>query len=195
MADPAILLLAAGAGRRFGGGKLLVEVDGQPLLLHALALARELGVQTHVVLGADAGRLQPLLPDGVVAIRHEGWAEGLGSSLAAGVRALPHDCPGVLVLLADQPALRAAALGELMARWRTDPQQVCCARYAGQPGVPALFPRRLFAELKALSGDRGAKAILRREAAAEGQIEMPEAGIDIDTVEDLATLGKPLRAS
>lgn len=185
MPEPAILLLAAGAGRRFGGSKLLADAGGRPLLRHATDLALQLHAQPRVVLGADAERLRPLLPDGVVPIIHPGWAEGLGSSLAAGIRALPDDCPGVLVLLADQPALRVATLRELIARWQRDPAQVCCARYAGQPGVPALFPRRLFDELAALSGDRGAKPILRREADSEQQFDMPEAGIDIDTCADL----------
>jgi CTP:molybdopterin cytidylyltransferase MocA len=195
MADPAILLLAAGAGRRFGGAKLLAAVAGRPLLLHALALAQELGVLTHVVLGAEAERLQSLLPEGTLPIVHAGWAEGLGSSLAAGVRALPDDCPGVLVLLADQPALRVAALRALIACWQRDPTQVCCARYDDKPGVPAIFPRRLFGELAALCGDRGAKPILQREASLERQLDMPEASIDIDRGEDLMALAESLRAS
>lgn len=194
MADAAILLLAAGAGRRFGGSKLLAEVDGRPLLLHTLTKALELGAEVRVVLGAEAGQLQRWLPEGVVSMVHAGWAEGLGSSLAAGVRALPDDCPAVMVLLADQPALRVEALRELLARWRNEPTEVFCARYADQPGVPAIFPRRLFAELAGLSGDRGAKPILLREAAAQRQIQMPEAGIDIDTAADLAAYGMTLRS-
>lgn len=186
MAEPALLLLAAGAGRRFGGGKQLADLDGRPLLRHALDLALQLQERPHVLLGADAEQLRPLLPDGVVAIIHPGWAEGLGSSLAAGIRTLPDDCPGVLVLLADQPALRVTALRELIVLWQRDPTQVCCARYAGQPGVPAIFPRRLFGELAALTGDRGARHILLRETGIAQQIEMPEAGIDIDTDDDLA---------
>jgi CTP:molybdopterin cytidylyltransferase MocA len=194
MPDPALLLLAAGAGKRFGGGKLRAEIAGRPLLRNALDLALQTTDRVHVVLGADAEALQPLLPAGVVPIIHAGWAEGMGSSLAAGVRALPADCTGVLVLLADQPALPVASLHALIARWREDPRQVCCARYAGQPGVPALFPRRLFGELATLSGDRGAKSILQREAAADGQFDLPEAGIDIDTRADLAAYIASLRA-
>jgi molybdenum cofactor cytidylyltransferase len=184
--DLAVLLLAAGAGRRFGGIKQLALIDGEPLLLRACALADTVAPDAvHVVLGAHAEAIADRLPASVRVVRHPGWAEGLGSSLAAGIAALDAGPAAVLVLLADQVALTAAGLSALVARWRTAPEALHCACYQGQPGVPAIFPRRLFAELAALRGERGAKPILRREADPAQQLAMPEAAIDIDSVQDL----------
>lgn len=186
MAELAALLLAAGAGRRFGGNKLLAPLHGQPLILHALALAEAATPgAVHVVLGAQRDRVAQRLPASVHRIEHAGWAEGLGSSLAAGIAGLRETPAGVLVLLADQVALRPEALQALAGRWRAAPEAVHCAVYGGQPGVPAIFPRRLFAELAALRGERGAKPLLRRETSPATQLAMPEAAIDIDHPDDL----------
>ncbi len=179
-------MLAAGPGSRFGGIKQLAEVAGQPLILRTCALAETIAPgAVHVVLGAQREAIAARLPPALRVIAHPEWADGLGSSLAAGIAALDDHCDAALVLLADQVALRPEALGEMVARWRADPDTVVCAHYGGQPGVPAIFPRRLFAELAGLRGDRGAKAILLRETGPDTQRAMPEAAIDIDTPADL----------
>lgn len=182
----ATLVLAAGAGSRFGGAKLLAEVDGEPMLRHAIQLAAALTPgAAFVVLGCERERLRMALPADVHAIEHAAWAEGLGTSLAAGIRALPTNIDGALVLLADQVALTAASLQPLLAVWQVAPERIVCAHYRGSPGVPAIFPRRLFAELATLHGDRGAKPLLSRETDTTTQLPLPEAAIDIDTPADL----------
>lgn len=182
----ATLVLAAGAGSRFGGAKLLALVEGEPMLQRAARLAAALTPgAAFVVLGCERERLRVALPADVHAIYHAAWAEGLGSSLAAGIRALPTHIDGALVLLADQVALTAASLQPLLACWRLAPERVVCAQYGGGPGVPAIFPRRLFATLAALHGDRGAKPLLLAETDATTQLPLPEAAIDIDTPADL----------
>ena len=187
MPELAALVLAAGAGRRFGAIKQLAPVRGEPLIRHAIALAEAVAPGAlKVVLGAHRTQIAAQLPPGVPAIEHPGWAEGLGSSLAAGIVGLRGQPDGVLLLLADQIALRPDALQALVARWRALPETVFCAFYGGQPGVPAIFPRRLFAELATLRGERGAKPLLLRERGPATQLAMPEAAIDIDTAEDLA---------
>lgn len=187
MPELAALVLAAGAGRRFGTIKQLALVRDEPLIRHAIALAETVAPgRVQVVLGAHRVPIAAQLPAGVGVIEHPGWDEGLGSSLAAGVAGLRGQPDGVLLLLADQVALRPDALQALAARWRSLPAAVVCAFYGGQPGVPAIFPCRLFAELAALRGQRGAKPLLLRESGPATQLAMPEASIDIDTVEDLA---------
>lgn len=183
----AVLVLAAGPGSRFGGIKQLAEVGGHPLILRTCAWAEALAPgAVHVVLGAHREAIAARLPPTVRVIVHPGWADGLGSSLAAGCVALDARWDATLVLLADQVALRPDALTTMVARWRADPGAVVCALYSGQPGVPAIFPRRLFPELAGLSGDRGAKPMLLRETGPDTQLGMPEAAIDIDTWADLA---------
>lgn len=187
MSELAALLLAAGASRRFGGIKALAEVHGQPLLRHALTLAEAARPDSlQVVLGAQRQRIAAALPAGVDVIAHAGWQGGLGSSIAAGIRGLTGQPDGVLLLLVDQLALRAEAMQRLAASWRAAPAAVVCAEYDGLPGVPAILPRRLFAELAQLDGERGAKPLLLREADAAIRLPMPEAGIDIDSRADLA---------
>lgn len=192
-ADPApmlaVLVLAAGGSTRFGQPKLLQRLAGDSLLARAAAIALELAPTTSlVVLGADAAALRRQVPPTLTIVEHAHWGEGIGSSLACGVRALPAHCAGVLVLLADQAALTAAALRPLCERWRADPDAVVCARYDDAPGVPAILPRRCFAELGRLRGDRGAKDLLRREGDALVTIELPAAAVDVDTPAELARL-------
>ncbi len=187
MPELAALVLAAGAGRRFGAIKQLALLRNEPLIRHAIALAETVAPgRVQVVLGAHAAQIAAQLPAGIGVIEHPGWDEGLGSSLAAGVAGLRGQPDGALLLLADQIALRPDALQALAARWRRLPAAVVCAFYAGQPGVPAIFPRRLFTELAALRGERGAKPLLVRESGPATQLAMPEAAIDIDTADDLA---------
>ena len=182
----AALVLAAGPGSRFGSIKQLAEVAGQALIVRACTLAETITPgAVHVVLGAHHKAIAARLPPTIRVIDNPGWADGLGSSLAAGVTALDARYGAVLVMLADQVALRHEALIEMVAHWRADPDNVLCAHYGGQPGVPAIFPRRLFAELAGLRGDRGAKPILLHETGPETQLAMPEAAIDIDTQADL----------
>lgn len=186
MPELAALVLAAGAGRRFEAIKQLALVHNEPLICHAIALAETVAPgKVQVVLGANRALIAAQLPADVGVIEHPGWDEGLGSSLAAGVAGLRGQPDGVLLMLADQVALRTDALQVLAARWRSAPASVVCAFYGDQPGVPAIFPRRLFAELAALRGERGAKPLLLRESGPATQLAMPEAAIDIDTAEDL----------
>ncbi len=188
VSDLAVLILAAGAGERFGGIKPLAEVDGRPMILNACALADQ-GVAgpVHVVLGAHHQRIAERLPANVQVVLNPSWQQGMGSSLAAGMTALGEAWNGVLVLLADQVALRPEALAVLAERWRQAPGHVVSAHYGGRPGVPAIFPRRLFAELAGFSGGQGAKEILVRETGPETWLPMPEAAVDIDTPADLET--------
>lgn len=188
--DPHVIVLAAGAARRFGSPKQLVRVNGRPLL-HAV-IGRGVAVGGHaviVVLGAYAAELAPLLrhtPATVVINRQ--WEEGMGSSLRAGVAALPGTAEAALVLLADQASVTAEDLRRLVGSWRRQPNQIVAAQYGSTVGAPAIFPRWSFGELGALRGDQGARVLLRRHADRLVRVPMPSAAIDIDTPEDLLTI-------
>lgn len=187
---PHVLVLAAGAARRFGAPKQLARLGGEPLLLRAVTRATEVaGHAVSVVLGANAADIAPLLrnsPASVVVNRQ--WEEGIASSLRAGVAQLPGSTEAVLVMLADQVAVSAFDLRRLIATWRQQPEMLVAATYEGQAGVPAIFPAHSFKALLELRGDMGARRVLQRMADRCIRIAMPNAGVDVDTPEDLARL-------
>lgn len=185
--DLQVIVLAAGAAKRFGSPKQLVRIGGRPLL-HAV-IGRGVAVGGHsviVVLGAYAAELAPLLrhtPATVVVNRQ--WSEGMGSSIRAGMAALPGAAEAVLILLADQPAVSTEDLRRLVSTWRRQPSLIVAALHGTTTGAPAIFPRWCFAELSSLRGDLGARTLLRRYVDRVVRVPMPSAAIDIDTPEDL----------
>lgn len=193
--DLAALVLAAGAARRFGSAKQLLPMDGQPLLGVMLKRAADVvGERLWVVLGARAQEIEAGLTDAPGhRIHHPGWQEGIGSSLRAGVQALPADCSAVLILLADQAAVSVQDLLLLVDTWQRDPARLVAARYAAEDGVPhtgvpAIFPRPYFPELLQLAGDTGARALLSRHKEQVQAVPMPSAALDIDTPADAERL-------
>lgn len=187
------VVLAAGASTRFGSVKQLVRIAGRPLLHIAVTRAAEItGNALIVVLGAGAVQLAPLLKHspGSVVVNHD-WREGLASSIRTGVARLPAACSGVMLLLADQPAVTADDLRRLAGSWRKQPQHVAAALYGGACGAPAIFPRSSFRALSELRGDTGARALLRRNVDRIVRVPMPSAAVDVDTPEDLLALEAP----
>ena len=192
-----IVLLAAGEGRRYGGIKQLAEINGQPMVRHAARVALGTGAPVLVVTGAHAEQVEATLDDlPLEIIRHDGWADGIGSSLAAGIRHLHGVFPAAsaaLLCLADQPLVDTAALSRMLQRQHAAPQRILASDHAGSAGPPALFPRDCFATLMGLSGSRGAHAVLEREADRVDLISVDvEAGLDVDTAEDLALVRERL---
>jgi len=187
------IVLAAGASSRFGSPKQLVRLDGRPMLHAAVARAVEVaGQAVTVVLGANAAELTPLLrhsPASVIVNRD--WSEGIGSSIRTGVTRLPSSCDGVLIMLADQPAVTADDLRRLVETWRRQQDFIVAAFYESTTGVPAIFPRTMFSSLTELRGDQGARALIHRHRDRVVRVPLASAAIDIDTPEDLLKLGAP----
>jgi molybdenum cofactor cytidylyltransferase len=185
-----VLVLAAGAARRFGSPKQLARLGGEALLLRAVTRATEVaGHAVTVVLGAHAADIAPMLRHSLASVVvNRNWEEGLASSLRTGVASLPGSTEAVLVTLADQAAVTAFDLKRLVTAWRAQPEWIIAASYAGQAGVPAIFPHHCFADLAQLRGDVGARALLHRMADRCVRVPMSSAAVDIDTPEDLRKL-------
>ncbi|MFJ8854097.1 NTP transferase domain-containing protein [Streptomyces sp. NPDC102437] len=189
------LLLAAGGGRRLGGRpKALLEHHGRPLVEHAVRMLRDGGCgPVHVVLGAAAERVRERADlTGCVVTVNPGWAEGMGSSLRAGLGALAATgADAALVLLVDQPGIGAAAVARVRAAYRSR-AGIAAAAYGGERGHPVLFGADLWAEIATGTvGDQGARAYLRAHRDAITLVECSDVAqaYDIDTVEDLKHLG------
>jgi molybdenum cofactor cytidylyltransferase len=149
-----------------------------------------------VVLGAHSLRLRALLARnyaGIPVVKNATWQDGIAGSLLAGVGAVPREARGVLVLLSDQPNLRAASLQRLVDVWQRRPGQPVAAGYAGDFGVPVILPRRLWPQLRSLQGDAGAKAVLRSAGSRMRIVSMPEAAFDVDTSEDRRRVERALQ--
>lgn len=190
---PHVLVLAAGAASRFGSPKQLARLHGQSLLPRAVARATEAaGHAVTVVLGAHAAEVAPSLRGRAASIViNRQWQEGLASSLRAGVAQLPGSTEAVLVMLADQVGVTTQDLRRLISVWRQQPDHVVAASYAGQTGVPAIFPAHCFAAIQELRGDVGARPLLRRLSDRVVRVPMAGAALDIDTPEDLRRLEEP----
>ena len=180
------LILAAGRSRRFGRTKQIETVAGIPLVRKAmLSTQAVLGARTVVVLGHEwhsvYGACQPMAGFAVLNDQH---SDGLSTSIAAGIRRLPENATGALLMLADQPAVDADALEALVCRWEQTGGIVCSRSSAGR-SPPAIFPARLFDELSSIGGDRGAKRVIERHEEETVVVDVPNAAYDVDVPEDL----------
>lgn len=157
MSGVAALVLAAGAGRRFGGPKALARIDGVRLVDRMVAIARDGGCDPVVVV-EGAASLEPV--EGARVVRADGWAEGMGASLRTGLAALPEDAAACVVLLVDIPWLTGAAIRHLLDGWPGTGAGM--AGYDGRRRHPAVLAREVWPEVAELAvGDEGARAWMR----------------------------------
>jgi molybdenum cofactor cytidylyltransferase len=184
------VVLAAGRGQRFGGAKQLAEIDGAPMVRRSCELARAVcGDNTLLVTGHENAAVSRAAGDGVgfvvVNDRHD---DGIGSSIAAAARAIAHTAGGILLLLADQPLITVAHLQDLIACWNRADNEIVATSFDGTHGPPVLFPPGAFRELSMLSGDRGARSLLRDARFEVKTVACANAAVDIDTQDQLESL-------
>jgi CTP:molybdopterin cytidylyltransferase MocA len=184
------IVLAAGGGSRFGGGKLLAKLGGRPIIETVLHNLREAPVdEIIVVVGADAQRLRGVCEAyGVRIVANEEWERGQSTSVLAGLRA----CGGeaAVILLGDQPFIGAEAVERLVSAF-SEGARVAVATYGGKRRNPVLFSREVWPLLEAeLAGDEGARSVLRRHPELVVEVPCEEVGdpADVDTREDLRRL-------
>jgi molybdenum cofactor cytidylyltransferase len=188
------LILAAGAGTRFGAPKQLARFRGRPLLEHVLRAMADAGVRRRVVvLGAEAaGILRAVDLHGAEPVVCRDWAEGQSASLRAGLRALgPVDA--AVVVLGDQPLVSAEAVERVIAA-RGGGAEAVRAEYGGRPGHPVLLERDAFERLATLRGDAGARELLRDLNVTGVRCDGLGRPDDVDTPEQLEVLQHEARA-
>jgi molybdenum cofactor cytidylyltransferase len=185
------ILLAAGAGSRFGGGKLLHALDGVPIGVRSARNLRAAGLSVLAVVRPGNDTLARLLKDeGCTVTVCATAADGMGVSLAHAIAASdPLKTAGWVVALADMPRILPATI-QSIADAVAGGALMAAPAYRGERGHPVGFSARLRDELLALSGDEGARAVLSRHHDKLQLIECGDPGVvfDIDSRDDLRTV-------
>ena len=182
------MVLAAGSARRFGGNKLAAAVEGVALIRRALSeVPAERFARVAVV--TQYPEIRELAKEfSFTPVWNNAPEAGVSRSIALGLAALG-DCPGALFLVADQPLLRRESVDALVTLWQEKPDGIAALGHGGVRGNPCLFPARLFPELRALQGDRGGAAVIRRHEDALLLVEADEHELfDCDTKQALEIL-------
>ncbi len=186
------ILLAAGAGSRFGGGKLLADFDGRTLIEATLSELRGAPVdEIIVVVGAEGERLRSISTTYETRIaENPRWADGISTSVRVGLQSCGPAARAAIVLLADQPFVGREAVKRLVGAFEGG-AEVAVATYDGKRRNPVLFVREVWPMLEGeLSGDEGARGFLRRHPELVMEVPCDDVAdpADVDTVEDLRRL-------
>lgn len=183
----AAIVLAAGRSSRMNGtNKLLARIDGRPLIRRSVErVCASKAAPVLVVTGRDAPAVDAAL-DGlpVTTVHNPRFAEGMSTSLKAGLDALPADADAAVICLGDMPALAPATIDALIEAFAEEENgEIVVPTRGGRRGNPILWSRRFFPEMAAIGGDRGARSLLTRYAAVTAEAEVDDPGIllDLDT--------------
>jgi molybdenum cofactor cytidylyltransferase len=187
-----IILLAAGDSSRLGQPKQLLLYNGQTLLQRSLhAASNSHAHPLIVVLGANANNIKKEIDNDAHVVTNDAWKEGMASSIRCGIQTLLKislDADGAILMVCDQPYISSAIINTLIATHQQTGKPIITCSYADTFGPPTLFHRSIFPELLQLSGDVGAKSILKQHAGNLEFVLFPEGNIDIDTQADYRKL-------
>jgi molybdenum cofactor cytidylyltransferase len=187
----AAIVLAAGQSRRMGSNKMMADIVGVPMISRAVdaALASKAS-PVVVVTGHEAERVRAALSDRNVTFAHNPhYAEGLSTSLRAGLDALPADIDGAIIALGDMPSVTPAHLDRLIAAFDPDGgAAICVPTFNGKRGNPVLWAKAYFPEMREVAGDVGARHLIGAHGEDIREVAMPDTGVleDLDTPAALA---------
>lgn len=182
------VLLAAGAGKRFGGGKLLYEIDGEPMIARAMRLFGAIEFSARVcVTRSEAAAVQRYAQEfGFPVVINPDPERGVGTSVAIATEAIlarePH-LDGILYAVADQPYLTKESVEQLLAAFEAHPHDIVSLAFGERRGNPAVFPASFYPELCALKEDIGGGVVIKRHPERLQLVEAVSAREldDIDT--------------
>lgn len=187
----AAIILAAGRSTRMGTNKLIADIGGKPMVRRVAEAALEsAAAPVLVVTGHQEADVRIALTGlDVILVHNPNYAQGLSTSLKAGIAAMPTSVAGALVLLGDMPQIAPRHLDQLIAAHR-DRAVIIVPAHAGKRGNPVLWPRAFFPAMLALEGDAGAKRLLAANAACVQEVDLGTEAIflDVDTAEALGQL-------
>ncbi len=187
------IVLAAGLARRFGAAKPLALYQGKPLVRHVVNRLERAGVHEIVVMVSQPDRAYMAALDGVrtstrvVLVDHPEM--GMSRSLYIGISVLDPRTEAMIVALADQPTIQRTVVRSLVREWQATRSHIVAPVYRGERGHPVLFDAVVFPELYAITGDRGAREVVERDASRVRLVQIDaDVPKDVDTPEDLAAL-------
>ena len=187
-----VIILAAGASSRMKGeSKQLLTFQGKTLLRRAAETALQVEFyKTIVVLGANRENFRQEIEDLPLEIAvNEDWESGISSSIKKGLTTVSKENPdAVIFMLCDQPFVSAEVLRRLQDAFIKTKKPVIASKYENTLGVPALFARKIFGELKNLKDDEGAKKIISKDLNRTVLVAVPEAAFDVDIPRDYVEL-------
>lgn len=197
------IILAAGSGTRFDGPsdtpKILAELAGKPLIRHVADEAEASRAHSLiVVVGTAAKRIEAALTGlACTFVQNDDPAAGMSHSLALGLAAVPQDCKGAVILLADMPRVKAKTIDRLIETFEkaSPTPRAVVPHYKGRRGNPVLLGRAIFREAMRLSGDQGARRLLEEDGGGVLTCEIDDDGIeiDVDTSAALTALARQMR--
>jgi molybdenum cofactor cytidylyltransferase len=187
------IILAAGLSSRMGVPKVLLDLNGEPLVLHVVKAATSSRL-SNVILVLDPEKCRDAhawikaehLPVTVAVNPHP--ETGMSSSLKKGIAGVAATCAGAMILLADQPSVSAEVIDHLLEVFGADPRCIVVPTIEGRRTTPVIFPAILFPELLEVTGDVGGRDVIRRHQDMVQSVEMGSRydDVDLDTPEDVA---------
>lgn len=192
------VVLAAGSSSRMGRNKLLFDVAGESLVRRTVRAALASGLDPIiVVLGHEADAIRAALASLPCRfVTNARYAEGMNSSVCAGISALPADVGAAVVLLADMPFVGTDMIAALVARYRGGNVSLLLSQYDDVIAPPTLVDRSLFAELASEAGKGCGKRLRRRHPELAATVSWPRAALaDLDVPEDYERLKAQLAAT
>ncbi len=189
------IVLAAGAAKRMGQQKLLLDFQGKPVLSRVLeaVLASQLYEVICVVRELKQIRQKILLGDDKLRWHtNEKAHEGQSTSVIAGLKAISPKSEGALILVGDQPLVKTELINSLIDLFNKNPSLIAAPTFQGQTRNPVIFHRDLFSDLFKLTGDRGARGLIEKYKAKAAFLDWDDESpfLDVDTWEDYEKLNR-----
>ena len=188
-----VIILAAGSSSRLGYPKQLVEFKGIPLLQHSIDVAESLEFDAKIlVLGAMEDEINKKIDSrNFKVVINENWEEGMSTSIRKGLSEalkFEKELEHILILLSDQPFVTKEKIEELISVQLKSNKQATFSGYAGELGVPAIFSREIYSDLKKLKGDQGAKKLIYKKDLQFGTVMFENGNVDVDSTVDVELL-------
>jgi molybdenum cofactor cytidylyltransferase len=191
MSKTGIIILAAGNSSRMGEPKQLMMYKNKTFLQHIIGEAKNANLDPVICVAGYQSELitKSITGMGVSIIYNERWRDGMGTGIATGIRQLLlSDVDSVIMAVSDQPHVSAGLFGMMQALKEQSGKGIVASSYAGTLGTPVLFGKEYFNQLKSLSGNQGAKNIVKLNMSDVCPVEFEKGRIDIDTKEDYENL-------